>query len=301
MSQQIAELVRKCELCRKESAVQQTPLLRSEFPPRPWEKLGSDLFFIDSKWYLLVVDYHSRFIEVALLDDLTSSQIISHMKSIFARHGVPELLISDNGRQYASEEFALFAKTYGFTHVTSSPRHPQGNGAAERAVQTVKNIMKKEGDPYMGLMAYRSSPLENGLSPAELLMGRRLRTTVPSLPLVLMPEQPDLDKVKLKESVSRAQSKENFDARYRVVRPPSFTPGDRVYVRDLKREAEVVNSSPDRPQSVVVKDAKGTTVRRNASRVVPLPESSDSSVKDGVDEKRSSFGRLIKPRRVLDL
>jgi len=108
MSQQIAVMVQKCESCKKESNIQQSPLLRSEFPSRPWEKLGSDLFSFDNKWFL-IVDYYSHFIEVALLEDLTSSKVILHLKSIFARHGVPKVLISDNDVQYASEEFKFFA------------------------------------------------------------------------------------------------------------------------------------------------------------------------------------------------
>ncbi|KAF6032749.1 hypothetical protein EB796_008936 [Bugula neritina] len=87
MSQQIAEMVKKCESCRKESNVQQSPLLRFEFPSCPWEKLGSDLFYFDSKWFLLVVDYYSRFIKATLLEDLTISKVILHLKNIFARHG----------------------------------------------------------------------------------------------------------------------------------------------------------------------------------------------------------------------
>lgn len=300
MSQQIAEMVRRCDSCRKESNVQQVPLLRSEFPNRPWEKLGSDLFYFDNKWYLLLVDYHSRFIEVALLEDLSSSRVILHLKSMFARHGVPDILISDNGPQYASEDFVSFAKAYGFTHITSSPKHPQGNGAAERAVQTVKNILKKGPDPYLGLMAYRSSPLENGLSPTELLMGRKIRTTVPSLPSVLAPKQPDLESVKIKESVRRIQSKDNFDIRHKVVAPPFLAPGDSVYIRDLKRNAEVVSTSPARPQSVVVQDSKGTAVRRNVTNLAPLQPTTKSPIPNDT-ERQSSFGRTIKPRNILDL
>ena len=116
------------------------------------------------------------------------------MKSHFAHHGIPELLTSDNGPQYASEEFRKFAGAYSFQHVTSSPLYPQFNGAAERAVQTIKSIMKKEDDPYLGLLAYRSSPIGNGVSPGELLMGRKLRSTVPAHTNVLQPKLPKVER-----------------------------------------------------------------------------------------------------------
>ena len=78
-----------------------------------------------------------------MLKELNSLETIGHMKSIFARHGIPELLVSDNGPQYSSIEFQKFVIDYGFKHITSSPKHPQSNGAAERAVQTIKSMLKK--------------------------------------------------------------------------------------------------------------------------------------------------------------
>ncbi len=73
-----------------------------------------------------------------------------------------------------------FQKSYGFKHLTSSPRFPQSNGEAERAVQTVKNLLKKAQDPCKALLDYRSTPLEGiGFSPSQLLMSRRLKTTLP--------------------------------------------------------------------------------------------------------------------------
>ena len=120
----------------------------TKFPDRPWQRLGSDLFHWKGANYLLVVDYFSRYIEMAMLTSTTSEATIGHLKSIFARHGIPETLISDNGLQYASSVFQKFARDYGFTHTTSSPHYPQGNGEAERAVQTVKRLLSGSQDPY---------------------------------------------------------------------------------------------------------------------------------------------------------
>ena len=86
-----------------------------------------------------MIDYFSRYVEVTKLSTTTSASVISALKSNFARHGIPDLLISDNGPQYSAKEFA---KSYEFTHKTSSPYHPQGNGEAERAVKTVKKLLK---------------------------------------------------------------------------------------------------------------------------------------------------------------
>ena len=128
--------------------------------------------------YLLVVDYYSRFIEVSKLTSTTAS-VITHLKSIFARHGIPQVVVSDNGPQYSAAAFSEFSKEYAFEHCTSSPKFPQANGEAERAVKTVKQLLEKNSDPYLAMLAYRSTPLENGYSPVEQLMGRKLRTTLP--------------------------------------------------------------------------------------------------------------------------
>ena len=99
---------------------------------------------------------------------------------------------ANNGPQYSTESYAKFAQEYGFEHLTSSPRYPQSNGVVERAVRTVKGLLKKAEDPYLALLSYRATPLEIGYSPAELLMSRKLRTTVPIIreqrkPMVIDP------------------------------------------------------------------------------------------------------------------
>ena len=79
--------------------------------------------------------------------------------------------MSDNGPQFSSVSFSTFAETYGFTHTTSSPRYPQSNGESERAVRTLKQLLSKIDDAQLALLTYRTTPLQSGLSPSEMLMG----------------------------------------------------------------------------------------------------------------------------------
>ena len=117
----IEEIISRCRVCCMTRFQHAEPLLSSDFPDYPWQRVASDLFEWKKSKYLLVIDYYSRYFEIAKLSTATSSDVITHMKSIFAHHGVPESLMSDNGPQYAADLFASFAKEYGFTHITSSP------------------------------------------------------------------------------------------------------------------------------------------------------------------------------------
>ena len=133
------------------------------------------------------MDYFSRFIETQKINSTTSSSIIGALKLIFARHGIPDPVVTDNGPQYSSNEFQSFAKSYSFSHVTSSPYYPRANGEVERAIRTLQNLLKDVKDPYLALMSYRATPLPwYNLSPAQLLMGRRIRTVVPEADGVLI-------------------------------------------------------------------------------------------------------------------
>jgi len=156
-------------------------------PDLPWQKLGSDVFEHKGKPYLVVVDYYSKFIEMSLMRDKTAGTIVTHMKSIFARYGIPEELISDN-MPYNSKEFKQFANNWGFKLTTSSPTYPQANGLSEKAVQTVKRILNKTSDPYIGLLEYRNTPVTGTMSPSQFLMSCSTRTIIPVAQELLKPK-----------------------------------------------------------------------------------------------------------------
>ena len=130
------------------------PLMSTPLPKHPWERVAADVLQLNSSTYLLVVDYFSRYPEVIKLNSTTSKAVISSLKSIFSCHGVPSVLMSDNGPQFDSSEMKEFANTYAFQHITSFPHYPQSNGLTERTVKTMKCLLKHTTDPHMALLSY---------------------------------------------------------------------------------------------------------------------------------------------------
>ncbi|XP_061180813.1 uncharacterized protein K02A2.6-like [Saccostrea echinata] len=173
MNAEVKDFIQKSETCRTFDNNQgKEPLQHHEVPPRPWAKLGLDIFTFDQRNYLIVTDYFSNFFEIDALDRMTSHEIIKRLRAQFARHGIPDLCVSDNGPQFASEEFAKFAQLWEFQHVTSSPHYPQSNGKAEQAVKVAKQILKKakhaKSDPYLALLDFRNTPTQHeGTSPPK--------------------------------------------------------------------------------------------------------------------------------------
>ena len=141
MSAEIKEYIAQCQICSQHSARQPKETLMShEATDRPWEKVGADIYTIYGKDYLISVDYFSNFWEIDRLRDTKASTCVRKLKSHFARNGIPDVVVTDNGPQFTSKKFAVFAREWGFEHRTSSPGHQQGNGLAESADKTAKNI-----------------------------------------------------------------------------------------------------------------------------------------------------------------
>ena len=165
MSSDIRQYIETCDTCAPSSNKQTPePLYQHEVPGRPWEKVGTDIFVIEGRNYLVAVDYFSQFFEVDYLPETTAKTVVTKLKHHFARHGIPDVTISDNSPQFSGQLFKAFAKEWGFTHETSSPGNSKGNGAAEAAVKVAKRLMKRchtaKEDPYLGLLNLRNTPQE---------------------------------------------------------------------------------------------------------------------------------------------
>ena len=113
LDKQLEEMVTNCRKCIEHRKPNSEPMIPSAVPARPWQVLGTDLFSLNRWTYLLVVDYFSRFMEISiLLASQKWSETIRALQSIFARHGIPDILRSDNGPQFVSTEFDDFSKEY---------------------------------------------------------------------------------------------------------------------------------------------------------------------------------------------
>ena len=214
MLSQIQDAVSTCATCNMyQRKNQKEPLIPHSIPDHPWSKVGVDIFELQQKQYLVIVDYYSGFVELDLLTHTTAKQVINHCKSQFSRHGIPDVLISDNGPQFSSHEFQQFIKHYRIDHRTSSPYHPQSNGMAEKAVQTIKRLMKKAthngNDPYLALLEYRNTPWSDTLgSSAQRLMGRRTKTLIPTASNLLKPET--INPITVQEELQEHRRQQNY-------------------------------------------------------------------------------------------
>ena len=144
MTTDLTEAVQRCDICQlTRPAITKEPLMNYPIPNPPWQIVARDCFECDGSHYLIVVDLYSDYIEIKQLNSLSSAALIEQVKHIFAVHGIPITLISDNGPNYASVEFTDFSHDWDIQHVTSSPHHPKANGKAESAVKIMKSIISK--------------------------------------------------------------------------------------------------------------------------------------------------------------
>ena len=145
MNSDIDKIVDGCEPCLlRRNRPSREPLQPHPVPDRAWQKLAIDLFTISGTRYQLIVDYFSKWIELAKVPhNAVSSNVIKHLKLVFARFGIPQTVFSDGDPLYTSQVFKIFCREYEFDHNFSSAGYPKSNGQVERKIQHVKNLIAK--------------------------------------------------------------------------------------------------------------------------------------------------------------
>ena len=215
--------------------------------------------------YLVIVDAHSKWLDVQLMNSITSETTIAKLKDIFATHELPQKIVTDNGTSFTSSTFKAFLEQNGIKHICSAPYHPSSNGLAERAVQTFKQSLRQipEGSVREKLakflFKYRITPHSStGVAPAELLMGRRLRSRL------------DLLKPDVVATVEKNQLKQKLahDGKQPL---RVFSEGESVYVQDftISKQKWIPGNiqKATGPVSYLVMLSDGSTVRRHVDNI----------------------------------
>lgn len=232
MDLEIENLIRKCIPCQEQQpSPEKSSLIPWKTNGQIWSRIHVDFAGPIKNYYLMVVVCsYSKWVEVFKTKDITSSFTISKLQELFCRNGLVDTLVSDNGRQFTSNEFKMFMTNNGINHILTSPGHPATNGQAEIVVKTVKKSLyasmnfDKNCDFDITLnrflMDYRNTiHCTTGESPAKLFLGRMLKTRFSLLkpPLVT-------------EHIKQQQDKSVRN--YKGNRNVSFSKGQQVMVRD---------------------------------------------------------------------
>ena len=297
---QITQLVQNCRVCAKESR-QGKELLMT--PKYLWQVVGTDLFELNKSNYLLVVDYFSKYPEVLQLTSTMSYPLWSLCSRDMGCPRLSRAITDHNTLQQSS--WVSQAHNYGFQHLTSSPKFPQSNGQAEQSVQTIKNLLKKSDDLHTSLLSFRVTPvvLRCDLSPAELSMGRRLRTSVPQTDKMLIPQWSYLKTFRELNRNQKSKQKENFDLRHRAKDLPAIPDDTEVWITtDSGPVSGRVISPTDRPRSYVVETPSGQIERNQSQLTVALRENLETNHQPQTETEtsrrimmRSRTGTAINP------
>lgn len=275
MNKNIQDITENCEVClmHKKSNTKQ-PLILRELPDGPWSKVGVDLYYYKEINHILVVDYFSKYIETEKLENMSSQATIRTLKSIFARHGIPDEIFSDNATQFSSKEFKEFAKSWNIKHTTSSPTFAQSNGMVERHIGIFKQMMRKcehdDKDPYLALLELRNTPISNDLkSPNELLYGRKVNGLLPILKTKR--EMNEIMRTKDKLNSRQMTYKKFYDKNAHELK--DLKKNEKVFIKRNKKTAEAakVLDQCQRPRSYKLEFEDGLILERNRKDIIKGP------------------------------
>lgn len=254
-----------------------TPINPTKLPQGPWRFCSIDLLgpLPDGRSVVVIIDYYSRLFETSFLRSTKTEKVIAFLESIFALYGYPEMLRSDNGPQFVSQEFQSFLAECGTKWISTTPLWPQANGEVERVNRTILKVLriaKSEGRELESAMsefsmAYKATPhTATGMTPFSLMFGREMRTKLPMLSSCVKTTAQEASDA---DVLYKYQMKEYAD---RNARDSSISPGDTVVVRSENRGKLDTAYSPEPHQVVDVQGSdmvctspSGKVLRRHVS------------------------------------
>ena len=289
-----------CGVCEANRQSKSYELLKpTALPKGPWYKVEIDAFELEKVNYLVAVDYYSRYFDVMHLPDMTSKTTIMKMKALFGRYGIPYEVRTDGAKQFVCKEFAEFSTEYNFKHEVSSPTYARSNGEAEAYVKIAKKCLKQD-DPALSLLLYRSTPhAATGVAPATLFMGRKLRTTLPTLLSNLTPKYPDESLIRQRDATYKQNMAYFHDKRHGCKSEANFNVGDNVRTKtDNQNEwtPATVKSKTPYPRSYMLQTSDGRTLRRNSKHIMQSKAPANVTPKPNSDDREALFQDFLDRR-----
>ena len=298
MDEQVRTELEHCLACQATAQPNHPePIKTAPMPNRPWDKVKIDFYgpLPTGQYILVVIDCYSRFPEIEILATTSAQKVIPKLDSIFARHGIPSHLTSDNGPPFQSHEFGRYMTAMGITHTTSTPLWPQGNAEVEAFMKPLGKAIKTahlERRPWQQelsrfLLAYRSTPHSTTkVPPAQLLYNREMRGKLPSLPrnhkIVNRHREAKENQIKAKD-----KGKEYADQR-RATKSSNIKVGDTVLVKQKKKNKLSTNFATT-PYTVIsingstiVAGNKDHRITRNSSFFRKIPSDIESEEEESV-------------------
>ncbi|PAA49096.1 hypothetical protein BOX15_Mlig004385g37, partial [Macrostomum lignano] len=281
IDRQVEDYVKNCTACtlaEKSGKPQQTIVTPIEWPDGPWDKVEIDIFGEvaaaprHQRFLLVIHDLYSKWPEIAAMETVTSANIIKTLRKLFGRWGVPKMLISDNGPQFVSDEFEEFLRAEGIKHSRVSRYYPQGNGGVERFNRSLKEGLaanlragaKFEDAIDLVLKTYRTSQHAlTGLTPAELMIGRKLRSGLQLLRPTPVQQRDDSD---LRDSIAQRQAKNaDYTNKRRRARDSMLQAGDWVW-RQTPHRAHKLATRLKEPLKIASKAGRNTFVLSDGTK-----------------------------------
>ena len=273
MDRMVENKVESCLPCQASTdSKQRDPLKPNRAPKEPWYRLACDHWGpnpLDGKHIIVLIDALTRYAEVLVVQGTSAEDNIHAFSEVFARHGYPRVLHSDNGAPFNGGDSHLlqqYFESVGVEHIPNySALDPESTGLVEAFMKHIKKVFHTAGvegtDPYLDLndrlMQFRATPHPStGKSPAELLFGRKYRTKLPDLRPNPAETRPDVLEARDADQEAKARMK-HYKDRHPMVRPTTIVPGDKVL---LKRRSTKLNSVYD-PEPFVVTQAWGSQIR----------------------------------------
>lgn len=276
----VEETVKSCIPCLSavSTPVRREPINMTPLPTSPWSEICVDFAgpFPSGDYALVVIDEYSRYPEVDIITSTSAKAVIPRLDTIFARHGIPHSVKTDNGPPFNSADFTEFANTFGFRHRKITPLWPEANGEAERFMRTLNKHVRSsssQGENWKRQLAqflrhYRATPHSSTkVSPFEALTGRKMKFGLPELPSSPVHPPPLVtSKMALNDATSKAKMKAYGDQK-RHAAPSTLSPGDPVLVKQPKANKTTPPFDP-KPYTVVQTKGSMITAQRGPSSIV---------------------------------